>query len=152
MCDKTSTIKANFNVHLMEHAEEKPYNCSQCDKAFTHKCNLTTHLRIHTGEKPYPCNLCDFFFKQKSVRSHKRIHTGEKPYQYIMCNKVFRVKGHLVVQKQTCPREKPRQSEVWADLISCRSQLNSYKRNILEFTLDIKSNFSSGDLYCVCFW
>lgn len=118
LCPKTFAQKADLTSHLLIHAGERPYACTECDEKFNRKRSLRDHkLSSHSQEKNFVCDVCQMSFSTRSLlyshrrkhntgrypcsecpksfarafdlRIHAVLHTGEKPYICDICNKNF---------------------------------------------------------------
>uniref|UniRef100_A0A1I7W5Q7 C2H2-type domain-containing protein n=1 Tax=Loa loa TaxID=7209 RepID=A0A1I7W5Q7_LOALO len=58
------------STHTMNHANEKPFPCSECNMSFIWPSLLNMHKKIHTSE----CGMN--FTHPWGLNTHKRIHTG----------------------------------------------------------------------------
>lgn len=54
--------KASFKFydHYRKHFPELCLKCTYCDRMFTRKKEYNLHILTHTGEKPFQCDICDF--------------------------------------------------------------------------------------------
>ncbi|VEN60422.1 unnamed protein product [Callosobruchus maculatus] len=96
ICGKVLSSASSYYVHLKQHSDNKPYQCSHCEASFCRKPYLEVHMRTHTGERPFECEICKKRFTQKSsLNTHKRSHTGLRPYACPVCLKRFSVKSYL---------------------------------------------------------
>ena len=79
--DKSFSHIIALEKHVISHAREKPYKCSQCKKTFSDNNNLKIHLKIYTEETPYQCSECDKAFSNNTILNNiceQLTHNREK--------------------------------------------------------------------------
>ncbi|XP_043092056.1 gastrula zinc finger protein XlCGF8.2DB-like [Puntigrus tetrazona] len=103
--------KENFNNHMRNHSEEKPFRCPHCEKGFILEKKLTAHLRVHTRNNPHTCKKCGKSCSSKAhLITHMRVHAEDKPHSCKLCGKDFtgngqlmaHIRGHTGEKSHTC--------------------------------------------------
>ena len=115
-CDKVFHFVTDYDKHLVDVHNYRPYRCTQCNKSFTRKYNLNSHIRkVHNKETRFKCDFCgqQFFDKIECKRhvnihvqqgqyqriSHTKTHTKERLYECAHCHKQFALKSSLAQHK-----------------------------------------------------
>lgn len=81
---------------LVQHGDQKRWQCHLCEKSYTTKHNLVTHILDHNGIKPHLCMVCNKYFKQLShLNTHMLTHDNIKPHVCVICSKSFTQVSHL---------------------------------------------------------
>lgn len=111
VCDKTFEKILQYELHMSQVHNIKPYECSICDRKFSRKSYLAPHMRIHSGERPYSCQHCAASFSRASdFKKHNRSHQGIKLFKCELCDKRFtrayslrhHLSGHTGEKKFVC--------------------------------------------------
>ena len=95
ICDKIFPNGDEIIVHLLRHAEYKPFECNQpgCNKTFFDKYKMKQHILTHdpNAKKNYICEFCQRSFAQLDyLNCHiRRKHSSVKPYSCSYCPKQF---------------------------------------------------------------
>lgn len=90
VCYKTFKKMPEYELHMAQVHNIKPYECSTCGMKFSRKSYLLPHFRIHTGDKPYSCNKCPVSFSRASdFKKHIRSHQGVRLFKCELCDKRF---------------------------------------------------------------
>ncbi|XP_070495595.1 zinc finger protein 808-like isoform X2 [Chironomus tepperi] len=95
ICEKTFPNGDEIIMHLLRHAEYKPFECSQpgCNKTFFDKYKLKQHIQTHdpNAKKNFICEFCQRSFAQLDyLNCHiRRKHSSVKPYSCSYCPKQF---------------------------------------------------------------
>ncbi|EJD73837.1 zinc finger protein [Loa loa] len=83
------------STHTMNHANEKPFPCSECNMSFIWPSHLNRYDDSYR-EKPHSCSECGKNFTLSCTLSqHMKIHTNEKPFSCLECNMSFIGPSHL---------------------------------------------------------
>ncbi|GFU78081.1 hypothetical protein TNCV_4755251 [Trichonephila clavipes] len=92
---------------MLNHIEEKPFQCHLCEKKFSQRRSLVDHIRSHTGEKPFLCHVSgERFSRQRTLTNHLQRHTGKKAFQCdIESELVSRRPGSISVQSSFLVRD-----------------------------------------------
>jgi hypothetical protein len=114
---------------LVQHGDQKRWQCQLCEKSYTTKHNLVTHILDHNGIKPHLCMVCGKYFKQLShLNTHMLTHDNIKPHVCTICSKSFtqvsHLKRHLTVHMSD---EKPHQCDVCGRGFAFQDELEAHK-------------------------
>ncbi|KAJ8957980.1 hypothetical protein NQ318_001981 [Aromia moschata] len=109
-CNLHFPTSKNFKRHVMNHTDERPFQCNLCDSKFKGKYHLTIHIKTHTGERNIPCPVCDkSFIVRSALKAHMRTHSKEKPYVCHICGRGFshqaNLKPHVATHSDGLPFE-----------------------------------------------
>lgn len=86
LCGKEFRFYKTFNLHLREHAGDKPYKCSFCPKSFVINSKRLAHEVSHTDLRPFSCETCGQSYKTwKHLRRHLVVH-GTNPKVTFNCS------------------------------------------------------------------
>ena len=95
ICNKHFSNWRKLQMHMLNHTDNRPFNCTECGKGFKEESKLKRHILIHTGDKPFTCSYCDKSFSLKQNKNiHERLHTGEG-FACDYCGEVFSQKVNL---------------------------------------------------------
>ena len=122
-CDLRFLYALGLNEHVLEHDEEKSFQCQFCSRDFhsisgkfihekshpptckicfrTFKCKskMIKHLRnVHSKEeKPFECEICNRKFQWvEAFQRHKLVHSDERPEKCQFCPQTFRSKSSKI--------------------------------------------------------
>ena len=107
-CKKSYNSKHDLDMHLLSHANERPFACMECDHAAKTKSNLRVHIASkHSTARPHKCCECDATFKTRHAHNYHKIskhtvskHTDVKLFQCDKCAHTFKalsgLKSHMV--------------------------------------------------------
>lgn len=97
--DNKDRLEINIRIddsQLVQHGDQKRWQCHLCEKSYTTKHNLVTHILDHNGIKPHLCMVCGKYFKQLShLNTHMLTHDNIKPHVCSICSKSFTQVSHL---------------------------------------------------------
>lgn len=114
---------------LVQHGDQKRWQCLLCEKSYTTKHNLVTHILDHNGIKPHLCMVCGKYFKQLShLNTHMLTHDNIKPHVCTICSKSFtqvsHLKRHLTVHMSD---ERPHQCDICGRGFTFSDELQAHK-------------------------
>ncbi|KAJ8303944.1 hypothetical protein KUTeg_017527 [Tegillarca granosa] len=100
LCPKSYTTKHNLVTHVLDHNGIKPHLCMVCGKYFKQLSHLNTHMLTHDQLKPHVCSVCGKGFTQIShLKRHEAVHLEAKPYICDICNRGFAYPSELRAHK-----------------------------------------------------
>ncbi|KAL1517641.1 hypothetical protein ABEB36_001379 [Hypothenemus hampei] len=115
LCGKEFRFYKTFNLHLRDHAGDKPFKCSYCPKSFVINSKRLMHEVSHTDLRPFSCETCGQSYKTwKHLRRHLVIH-GTNPKVTLncaFCGKEFGTKDAQRSHMRLCTRP-PKPSECY---------------------------------------
>ncbi|XP_066254692.1 zinc finger protein 90-like isoform X6 [Euwallacea similis] len=107
LCGKEFRFYKTFNLHLREHAGDKPYKCSYCPKSFVINSKRLAHEVSHTDARPFSCETCGQSYKTwKHLRRHLVVH-GTNPkatFNCSFCGKDFGTKEAQRTHMKGCDK------------------------------------------------
>ncbi len=90
VCCKSFEKLIEYELHMSQVHNIKPYECETCGRKFSRKTYLAPHMRVHSGERPYSCKHCASSFSRASdFKKHNRSHEGIKLFKCELCGKRF---------------------------------------------------------------
>jgi len=75
VCGKKFASRGNFNVHVRQHEDVKPYVCCECPRRFQTAGDLKSHLLKHSQKS---CILCKKSFSRKAYVSRHLTRCASK--------------------------------------------------------------------------
>lgn len=109
LCGKEFRFYKTFNLHLREHAGDKPYKCTYCPKSFVINSKRLAHEVSHTDARPFSCETCGQSYKTwKHLRRHLVVH-GTDPkatFSCVLCGLVFNTKEAQRTHMKGCTAPK----------------------------------------------
>ncbi|XP_060073215.1 uncharacterized protein LOC132553029 [Ylistrum balloti] len=101
LCEKSYTTKHNLVAHILDHNNIKPHLCMVCGKYFKQLSHLNTHMLTHDNIRPHKCDICGKGFTQIShLKRHTAVHLDSKPYKCDMCSRGFAYPSELKAHKE----------------------------------------------------
>lgn len=101
LCEKAYTTKHNLVAHILDHNNIKPHLCMVCGKYFKQLSHLNTHMLTHDNIRPHKCDICGKGFTQIShLKRHTAVHLDSKPYKCDMCSRGFAYPSELKTHKE----------------------------------------------------
>ncbi|XP_033750858.1 uncharacterized protein LOC117335051 [Pecten maximus] len=101
LCEKSYTTKHNLVAHILDHNNIKPHLCMVCGKYFKQLSHLNTHMLTHDNIRPHKCDICGKGFTQIShLKRHNAVHLDSKPYKCDMCSRGFAYPSELKAHKE----------------------------------------------------
>ena len=95
ICNKHFSNWRKLQMHMLNHTENRPFNCTECGRGFKEESKLKRHYLIHSGDKPFACSYCDKCFSLKQNKDiHERLHTGVG-FDCDYCGEIFSQKVNL---------------------------------------------------------
>ncbi|XP_038217000.1 zinc finger protein 252-like, partial [Zerene cesonia] len=107
-CGAMLRRRADYALHVEQHAEKsnkilqtvdksKSHECNVCNKKFSSRLLLTEHTNIHTGKRPYSCDICNKSFASRyTQQSHLKTHLERpRPFKCNECGKSFFTQHNL---------------------------------------------------------
>ncbi|CAG9763105.1 unnamed protein product [Ceutorhynchus assimilis] len=110
LCGKEFRFYKTFNLHLRDHAGDKPYKCSFCPKSFVINSKRLSHEVSHTDQRPFSCETCGQSYKTwKHLRRHLVVHGTQlkATVNCAFCGQEFGTKETQRAHMKICDRSKP---------------------------------------------
>lgn len=134
----------NFELHMKQHENEKPFGCEICGARFNLQINFERHLKKHTQtDTLYKCRFCPkVFANEMSVEQHEKLHEVIDPtrtHHCHECGKVFTTAGflkkhierfHLGLMNYNKSPRVPFECELCGKVLSCKATLYSHLKNV----------------------
>lgn len=107
--ENATIIEPSHVQQVIQHKNEKEYNCNFCQRQFKKREYLSRHEKAHFTTQIYTCSSCQKQFRNRThLKRHMIVHTNEKPYTCKCCQKQFNRKDNLHSHvKKTHLKEKP---------------------------------------------
>ncbi|XP_060721737.1 zinc finger protein 729 [Tachysurus vachellii] len=136
-CNVQFHFFSTYKMHLLSHAEERPYACSLCPQTFALKEGLHVHqYNFHRPSRKLQCDVCARSFSNfTNLVKHSLLHNGIRSHQCLSCNLSFANNKHLQEHLNT-----HNNSASLLPSIPSEPLTFLHKCNIC------KSSFSNGDL------
>lgn len=122
LCSKSYTTKHNLVTHILDHNGIKPHLCMVCGKYFKQLSHLNTHMLTHDNIKPHICNICGKEFTQIShLKRHQTVHLESRPYICDLCGRGFAYPSELRTHKEKHNSEKEKCEECGEEFESVKA-------------------------------
>lgn len=122
LCSKSYTTKHNLVTHILDHNGIKPHLCMVCGKYFKQLSHLNTHMLTHDNIKPHICNICGKEFTQIShLKRHQTVHLDSRPYICDLCGRGFAYPSELRTHKEKHNSEKEKCEECGEEFESIKA-------------------------------
>ncbi|CAH1269462.1 ZNF236 [Branchiostoma lanceolatum] len=95
VCGREFTKWAPYQRHLREHADDKPFRCTECTLSFNVEYNLMLHLAIHDTDSPTCPDCGKKFSRVASLKSHIMLHEKEETLICQECGEEFSLQSQL---------------------------------------------------------
>lgn len=90
-CDIQFNFFSAYKMHLLNHAEERPYACPLCPQTFACEEGLHVHrCDFHRPTRKFQCEVCARSFSNlRNLLKHSLLHNGTRSHQCLPCNLSF---------------------------------------------------------------
>lgn len=136
-CNLQFHFFSSYKMHLLNHAEERPYACPLCPQTFAYEEALHVHqCNFHQPSRKLQCDVCARSFSNlANLVKHSLLHNGAISHQCLQCNLSFAnnksLQEHLNTHNNSASLLPSVPSEPLTFLHKCNR---------------CKSSFSTGDL------
>lgn len=90
-CSLQFRFLSSYKMHLLNHAEERPFACPLCPQTFAHKEGLHVHqCSFHQTERKFECDVCARCFSNlTNLVKHSLLHNGAISHGCLLCSLSF---------------------------------------------------------------